>query len=116
MTVPPLYSLAEAAARFFPGSLTKRSLRTEIAKGRLQAVKIAGKHLVTEAAVAALINVAVCEATNAAPKAPAVAIGGRALAVPDGNRALSAALATIEQLKQRKRPDAHASSGSRRQP
>lgn len=46
----PLFTLADAAAKFFAGGkITAASLRTEIAKGRLGYEKIAGKYRVSEA-------------------------------------------------------------------
>jgi len=59
----PRYSLADAASRFFPGGrITKRSLQTEIRKGRLRAELIAGKHFVTESAIQSM-----CVACQLAP-------------------------------------------------
>lgn len=57
MTIEPHYSLAEAVERFFPGGLIKvSSLRTEIRKGRLRAVQVAGKYLVSESAIRELLE------------------------------------------------------------
>src|SRR5262245_21216788 len=48
----PRYTLTDAAAKFFPGGqITKRSLLTEIRKGRLRAECVAAKYLVTERAI-----------------------------------------------------------------
>ena len=47
-----LYSLQEAVDAFFPGGIwTVASLRTEIRKGRLKPMRIAGKFAVTESAI-----------------------------------------------------------------
>ena len=55
--VAPHYTLKEAVARFFPGGqLTVTSLRTEINKGRLQTILVAGKILVTESAIAEMLK------------------------------------------------------------
>jgi hypothetical protein len=55
--VEPYYSLAEAAGRFFPGGkITRRSLRTEIEHGNLPRIKIAGKLVVCESAIAAMME------------------------------------------------------------
>jgi len=60
------YSLAEAARRHFPdGRITARSLRTEIEKGRLRAIKIAGKLIVTDADIEAMIEAARRDAETA---------------------------------------------------
>src|SRR5437764_515325 len=56
-SVEPHYTLKEAIERFFPGGqLTVRSLRTEIRKGHLQVAEVAGKFLVTEAAIAQMLE------------------------------------------------------------
>lgn len=56
-TVEPVYTLKQAAAKFFPnGPLTAASLRGEIKKGRLQASMPAGKLLVTERAIAEMLE------------------------------------------------------------
>lgn len=53
------YSLAEAARRHFPdGRITARSLRTEISKGRLHAIKIAGKLIVTDSDIQVMVETA----------------------------------------------------------
>ena len=60
----PRYSLEEAAAKFFPGGqITKKSLRTEIRKGRLRAESIAAKYVVTERAIREM-----CEACALVPQ------------------------------------------------
>lgn len=56
-TVEPVYSVKQAAAKFFPnGPLTAASLRNEIKKGRLQATMPAGKLLVTERAIVEMLE------------------------------------------------------------
>src|SRR4029077_11568074 len=53
----PRYSLKQAVAQFFSnGPLTVASLRTEIRKGHLRVERVAGKVLVTEAAVAEMLE------------------------------------------------------------
>src|SRR5262249_14565246 len=55
--VEPHFTLHEAAERFFPGGhVTVRSLRTEIKKGRLSVTEVAGKFLVTESAIAEMLE------------------------------------------------------------
>ena len=57
MTVEPHYTLQEAVDRFFPGgAITVRSLRTEIRKGRLRVTEVAGKYLVSERAIAEMLE------------------------------------------------------------
>src|SRR5262245_10586790 len=58
MSSPPrLYSLQEAADLLSPsGKLTAKSLRTEARRGRLQLVRIAGKHFVTAESLAAMVT------------------------------------------------------------
>jgi hypothetical protein len=56
-TVEPHYTLRQAVAKFFPGGpLTVASLRNEIQKGRLRATMPAGKLLVTETAIAEMLE------------------------------------------------------------
>jgi hypothetical protein len=56
-TVERHYTLREAVERFFPnGPLTVASLRSEIKKGRLRATMPAGKLLVTETAIAGMLE------------------------------------------------------------
>lgn len=51
------YTLKQAVDRFFPeGPLTVSSLRTEIRKGRLVVERIAGKIVVTEAAIGGMME------------------------------------------------------------
>jgi hypothetical protein len=55
--IEPYFSLAEAAAKFFPGGkITARSLRTEIENGYLPRIKIAGKLVVSASAIARLLE------------------------------------------------------------
>jgi hypothetical protein len=62
---PRLYRLAEAARQFFPDdSITTRSLRKEAAAGRLQLIKIAGKHFVTAEAIQAMLERCTCHASD----------------------------------------------------
>ncbi len=57
LTVEPHYTLREAVERFFPGGcITVRSLRTEIRKGRLRVTEVAGKFLVSESAIAEMLE------------------------------------------------------------
>jgi hypothetical protein len=59
--VEPHYTLQEAVERFFPGGhITVRSLRTEIKKGRLQVSEVAGKFLVSESAIARMLEACAC--------------------------------------------------------
>jgi len=56
-TVEPHYTLKEAVERFFPGGrISVRSLRTEIRKGRLRVTEVAGKFLVSESAIAEMLE------------------------------------------------------------
>ena len=55
------FTLQEAVERFFPaGHVTVRSLRTEIKKGRLCITEVAGKFLVTERAIAEMLEKCRC--------------------------------------------------------
>jgi hypothetical protein len=57
------FTLEEAAARFFPnGAVSKQSLRTEARKGRLRVTRIAGKDLVSESAIRAMLEACACPA------------------------------------------------------
>ena len=57
MTVGTLMTLADAAAWLDPsGKLSARSLKTESERGRLELIKIAGKHFVTEDALKEMIE------------------------------------------------------------
>lgn len=57
------FTLAEAAQRFFPaGTVTQRSLRTEVMKGRLRVTRIAGKDFVSESAIRAMLEACTCPA------------------------------------------------------
>ena len=59
--VEPHYTLKEAVERFFPGGhITVRSLRTEIKKGRLHVTEVAGKFLVSESAIARMLEACAC--------------------------------------------------------
>lgn len=56
-TVVPHYTLKEAASRFLIGNgLGVSALRTEIRRGNLRVTVVAGKFLVTEADVAAMLE------------------------------------------------------------
>ena len=60
-TVEPHYTLQEAVDRFFPGGhVTVRSLRTEIKKRRLHVTEVAGKFLVSESAIARMLEACAC--------------------------------------------------------
>src|SRR5436190_24371913 len=60
-TVEPHYTLKEAIERFFPGGdITMRSLRTEMRKGRLCVTEVAGKFLVSESAIAEMLEACKC--------------------------------------------------------
>jgi hypothetical protein len=79
------YSLAQAARKFFPdGSITKRSLLTEIKKGRLRAKSVAGKYLVTESDIRAMLEACTCRSAEEgdANNLP----GSTSASVPDGNQ------------------------------
>jgi hypothetical protein len=57
IVLEPVYTLKQAVEKFFPdGPLTVASLRNEIRKGRLQATMPAGKLLVTERALAEMLE------------------------------------------------------------
>jgi hypothetical protein len=57
-SVETYYTLTEAVERFFPGGhITVRSLRTEIKKGRLRVSEVAGKFLVSESAIAEMLEI-----------------------------------------------------------
>ena len=103
--VEPHYSLEDAAARFFPGGIiTKRSLQTEIDKGRLRAVKLAGKYVVSESAIRELIEGATScpdqpspRVSTSAPRRDARPRGSSFTA--DANTAQDAVRATLRALK-----------------
>jgi hypothetical protein len=64
-TVEPHYTLRQAVAKFFPGGpLTVASLCNEIQKGRLRATMPAGKLLVTETAIAEMLEKWRVQASN----------------------------------------------------
>lgn len=105
--VEPHYSLEDAAARFFPGgTITKRSLQTEIDKGRLRAVKLAGKYVVSEGAIREMIEKATsCQDQQNLPGSTSVR---RRVVQPSGssctvdaNSAQDAVKATLQALKKR---------------
>lgn len=116
----PLFSLAEAARRHFPdGRITARSLRTEIGKGRLRATSIAGKLLVTDSDIQAMIEAARC-APAASRKAPASTSGTAPAANPSGSseterarQAQAAALRTVQALTKRSKPTSPTSTRRR---
>jgi hypothetical protein len=59
--VEPHFTLQEAIELFFPGGhVTVRSLRTEIRKGRLSVTEVAGKFLVSERAIAEMLEKCRC--------------------------------------------------------
>ena len=61
------YGLTQAARKFFPdGSITRRSLLTEIHKGRLHAKLVAGKYLVTESDIRNMLEACTCKGVDAA--------------------------------------------------
>jgi hypothetical protein len=102
-TVEPVYTLRQAAVKFFPdGALTVASLRNEIKKGRLQATMPAGKLLVTETAIAEMLalcrveNHLVC--TSKSRTRPA-----RTLGTSETERNASALAAAKRILRERKR-------------
>ncbi len=55
MTVPRLYTLAEASATLLHGRVSRRTLSEEIRSGRLEATFLGGRYLVTEEAVVSMI-------------------------------------------------------------
>ena len=64
------YTLQEAIEHFFPGGyITVASLRTEIRKGRLRATEVAGKFLVSESAIAEMLER--CRVLPSSPILPA---------------------------------------------
>jgi len=105
-TVEPHYDLRTAAERFFPrGPVTARSLRTEIRKGRLKSARIAGKIVVSEAAIQEMLTR--CQDTR---RVPASCSGAARRDCPSGSSsttdrrsARDAALATLTALRQRSR-------------
>ncbi len=56
MTVPTLYTLSEASKQLLAGRVSRRTLAEEIRAGRLEASYLGGRYLVTESAVADLLN------------------------------------------------------------
>jgi hypothetical protein len=63
--VEPHFTLAEAVERFFPGGgITVRSLRTEIKEGRLSVIEVAGKFLVSERALAEMLEKCRCHVAD----------------------------------------------------
>lgn len=56
MTVPTLYTLAEASRQLLCGRVSRRTLSEEIRAGRLEASYLGGRYLVTESAIADLIE------------------------------------------------------------
>jgi hypothetical protein len=107
----PLFSLAEAARRHFPcGTLKKSGLYSEIQKGRLKAVKIAGKLFVTDSDIQAMIEAARCEPA-VRPKAQGSISASAQDAPPSGSSeterasiAQAAALRTARELTKRSKP------------
>lgn len=68
LKIEPHFSLADAAARFFPGrAITGRSLYTEIQKGRLRAIKVAGKYVVSASAIADMLKLCQCPDVDSRP-------------------------------------------------
>jgi hypothetical protein len=73
--VEPHFTLREAVEHFFPGGhVTVRSLRTEIKKGRLSVTEVAGKFLVSERAIAEMLEKCRCP-VEAKPHASISACG-----------------------------------------
>lgn len=109
MTLPTHYSLAEAAARFFAGGkVTSRSLYTEIRKGRLRAALVAGKYVITEDDIRAMIEACRCPAAAASRPASTSAPGRDASpsgssSTADASTPRAAAEMMIRELKHRSR-------------
>lgn len=112
------YTLAEAAARFFPnGVVTKRSLRTEARKGRLVLTRIAGKDLVSERAIRAMLEACTCPGQG---KAPDCSSGGESGRVDTGSSptanvrlAQAAAQKTLQELSERSKNISSVSTAQR---
>jgi hypothetical protein len=67
------YTLREAVELFFPGGyVSVRSLRTEIKKGRLSVTEVAGKFLVTERAIAEMLEKCRCRVEPTPPVSTSV--------------------------------------------
>jgi hypothetical protein len=109
------YTLEEAAARFFPsGVVTKQSLRTEARKGRLRVTRIAGKDLVSERAIRAMLEACECPAER---KAPDCSSGGGSARLDSGSSstanvrsAQAAALRTLQALSEHSKSISSAST------
>lgn len=109
---PPLerhYTLSQACEELLAGTgLKVRSLRTEIAKGRLKPARVAGRLLVTESMLRDMMEAARCQ--DAAGSRPVSILESAPAASPSGssgteatNPALAAALKTVRELKERSR-------------
>ena len=107
MTLPTLYSLTEAAAKLGP-SITAAMLSTEITRGRLACVRIAGKRRLTEAQIKEWLE---CQdqpsqpgssSAKGTPQADTPATHGSSL-TEDARSARAAALKTATELRKRSR-------------
>lgn len=99
MTTPRLLTLTEAADSL--GSNVKaRSLKTEIDRGRLKAIKIGGRLYVTETDLLEMINA--CREQGSRPACTREAIDGSS-STDQLNTAQASALTIAEELKQRSR-------------
>lgn len=101
----PVYTLSEAVERFLGPAWSVASLRTEIRKGRLVPMRIAGKFAVTEADIAEML-----QRCRENPRDHDCISGlGRVEAAPgsssieDASLAQAAARMTVKALKERSR-------------
>jgi hypothetical protein len=115
------FTLEEAAARFFPnGVVTKQSLRTEARKGRLRVTRIAGKDLVTESAIRAMLEACSCPAEAKVRDYSCGSVSDRAdsgsSSTANGKLAQAAALRTLMELSERSKTISSANTGRRQGP
>jgi hypothetical protein len=128
-TVEPMYSLAEAAERFWPcGGMTKAGLRTEARNGHLVLLRIAGKDFVTESAIRAMVEACSqrrtpreCPAPESRPAStsdPADPAGeANGSSWTERQRLARAQVRqTMQQLKERSKRTSRASTGRRQEP
>jgi len=109
------FTLEEAAARFFPnGVVTKQSLRTEARKGRLRVTRIAGKDLVSERAIRAMLEACECPAERKVPDCSSGGESGRSdsgsSSMANVKLARAAALRTLQALSEHSKSISSAST------
>ena len=117
-TVPALYTLSEASSALLRGRVSRRTLAEEIRAGRLAASYLGGRYLVTESAVAAMIEARKVHPGGGTCRDPGSqhgsGSGNRETAAPragssstaDGSIRQAAALQSLSALK---RPSRHTS-------